>query len=78
MDNSVALLSNSDLQKWFSREHIPIEELTQMWLQLDRNETTRAEISALREENDTVELEKRLRKRIEFGTAGTFRLLRTG
>ena len=78
MDNSLVLPSNSNLQKWFSREHIPVEELTQMWLQLDRNETTRAEISALRQENDTVELEKRLRKRIEFGTAGSSSLLRNG
>ncbi|KAJ5334613.1 hypothetical protein N7452_007016 [Penicillium brevicompactum] len=47
-----------------------ISSLTQTWLQWDQDPTTRAEIEKLQDSNDTEELEKRLRNRIEFGTAG--------
>ncbi|EIN07648.1 hypothetical protein PUNSTDRAFT_88245 [Punctularia strigosozonata HHB-11173 SS5] len=40
------------------------------WLRLDQNSATRAEVQALLDRGDTVELEKRMRTRIEFGTAG--------
>jgi phosphoglucomutase len=36
-----------------------------------QNPDTRKEISTLLEQNNTAELETRLRNRIEFGTAGT-------
>ncbi|CAG8020124.1 unnamed protein product [Penicillium olsonii] len=47
-----------------------LSSLTQTWLQWDQDPTTRAEIEQLRDSNATEELEKRLRDRIEFGTAG--------
>ncbi|CAG8274279.1 unnamed protein product [Penicillium salamii] len=47
-----------------------LSSLTQTWLQWDQDPTTRAEIEKLRDSNATEELEKRLRNRIEFGTAG--------
>ncbi|KAF8606309.1 hypothetical protein BDV93DRAFT_521136 [Ceratobasidium sp. AG-I] len=40
------------------------------WLSLDKNQTTRAEIEALRDAGNIDELKNRLLKRIEFGTAG--------
>ncbi|PVG04091.1 Phosphoglucomutase, first 3 domain-containing protein [Serendipita vermifera] len=46
------------------------KELVDSWLKWDGNETTRAEIQRLWDEGRTEELERRLRKRIEFGTAG--------
>ena len=64
-------MSNEELQQWFSRDNIPIEELTQMWLSMDQNSSTKSEITELNEKRDTLELEKRLRNRIQFGTAGT-------
>src|SRR5579859_3207120 len=63
-------MSNEELQQWFSRDNIPIEELTQMWLAMDQNPSTKSEIIDLRSKNDNTELEKRLRNRIQFGTAG--------
>ncbi|OCH95278.1 hypothetical protein OBBRIDRAFT_788474 [Obba rivulosa] len=47
-----------------------LDDLVQEWLRLDRNEETRAEIEALRASGKVAELERRMRKRIEFGTAG--------
>ncbi|KAJ5816518.1 Alpha-D-phosphohexomutase alpha/beta/alpha domain I, partial [Penicillium robsamsonii] len=47
-----------------------LSSLTEQWLQWDQDPTTRAEIEKLRDSNATEELEKRLRNRIEFGTAG--------
>ncbi|KAK5168745.1 uncharacterized protein LTR77_006054 [Saxophila tyrrhenica] len=47
-----------------------IEELAQRWLSLDQDSTTRNEIETLLREKNEAELEKRLRKRIAFGTAG--------
>ena len=49
---------------------VPLQDLVEDWLRLDQNDTTRNEISKLWEARDDTELEKRLRKRIEFGTAG--------
>ena len=49
---------------------IPLEDLVQWWLNLDRNPVTRNEIEGLWEAKDEPELERRLRHRIEFGTAG--------
>ncbi|KAJ3854843.1 hypothetical protein EV368DRAFT_35994 [Lentinula lateritia] len=48
----------------------PLKELVDAWLQLDQNEVTRSEIQNLWEQGDTNELERRMRPRIEFGTAG--------
>ncbi|KAJ7582492.1 hypothetical protein C8J56DRAFT_791746 [Mycena floridula] len=50
-----------------------LENLVQEWLRLDRNPATRAEIEELWTQGETVELEKRMRQRIEFGTAGRLR-----
>jgi hypothetical protein len=64
-------MSNEELRHWFAGEDIPIAELARMWIQMDQNETTKTEIEKLCENpEDTKELEARLRKRIEFGTAG--------
>ncbi|OJD23324.1 hypothetical protein ACJ73_05323 [Blastomyces percursus] len=49
---------------------IPLSDLVQQWLDWDHDPKTRAEIIRLRDEKNEDELEKRLRKRIEFGTAG--------
>ncbi|TFK72594.1 hypothetical protein BDN72DRAFT_957272 [Pluteus cervinus] len=49
---------------------IPLKVLVDEWLRLDRNEVTRQEIQALYTSGDVKELERRLRTRIEFGTAG--------
>lgn len=48
-----------------------LQDLVNEWLRLDQNEITRKEISDLWAARDEHELESRLRKRIEFGTAGT-------
>lgn len=47
-----------------------IEALTQEWLRLDQDPSTRGEIETLVADGNTIELEKRLRPRIAFGTAG--------
>jgi phosphoglucomutase len=47
-----------------------IKELAEEWLRLDEDKLTRDEIYELLVHGDTVELEKRLRHRIAFGTAG--------
>ena len=47
-----------------------IKELAREWLELDEDPTTNDEISKLLVDNNTDELEKRLRHRIAFGTAG--------
>lgn len=47
-----------------------LRPLVEEWLLLDQNAETRQEIQKLWSEGDTIELEKRMRKRIEFGTAG--------
>ncbi|KAJ7716660.1 hypothetical protein DFH07DRAFT_862010 [Mycena maculata] len=44
--------------------------LVNEWLRLDQNEPTRQEIQRLWDQGKTVELEQRMRSRIEFGTAG--------
>ncbi|KAJ4323123.1 hypothetical protein N0V94_002009 [Neodidymelliopsis sp. IMI 364377] len=47
-----------------------IKELAKEWLSLDQDKSTTDEIYQLLHHNDTDELEKRLRTRIAFGTAG--------
>ncbi|RVD80741.1 uncharacterized protein DFL_008634 [Arthrobotrys flagrans] len=47
-----------------------IRQLVKEWLELDRDEATRREIQNLSDKEDYDELEKRLRTRIAFGTAG--------
>ncbi|KIM33579.1 hypothetical protein M408DRAFT_326264 [Serendipita vermifera MAFF 305830] len=47
-----------------------LDSLVEDWISKDQNEATRKEIQALKDANNSDELEKRLRKRIEFGTAG--------
>ncbi|KAH7927714.1 hypothetical protein BV22DRAFT_1103519 [Leucogyrophana mollusca] len=47
-----------------------LDDLVSDWLRLDKNESTRTEIEQLRDAGNTAELEKRMRVRIEFGTAG--------
>lgn len=47
-----------------------IKELAEEWLSLDKDPTTTDEIYSLLRQNNTAELEKRLRNRIAFGTAG--------
>jgi hypothetical protein len=69
-------MSNKELRVWFSRDNISIEELTEIWLHMDKNEATKNEILQLSKRKDgnnevNTELEERLRKRIQFGTAGT-------
>lgn len=51
-----------------------IQVLVEQWLGFDRNPNTRDEISQLWKDRNVSELEKRLRNRIEFGTAGTHHL----
>ncbi|KAJ9204188.1 hypothetical protein DTO164E3_1950 [Paecilomyces variotii] len=48
----------------------PLSSLIQTWLQWDQDPQTRTEIENLRDSNNVEELEKRLLKRIQFGTAG--------
>ncbi|KAL4065441.1 hypothetical protein J3A83DRAFT_4135095 [Scleroderma citrinum] len=49
---------------------IPLEQLVKEWLRLDINPTTRDDIQKLWDQQNTDELEKRMRPRIQFGTAG--------
>ncbi|OAX79660.1 hypothetical protein ACJ72_06018 [Emergomyces africanus] len=49
---------------------VPLSDLVKQWLEWDHDSETRAEISRLRDEKNETELERRLRKRIQFGTAG--------
>jgi phosphoglucomutase len=53
-----------------SSSHRPIMELAQEWLRIDQDRHTNEEMQKLVDENNVEELEKRLRKRIAFGTAG--------
>jgi hypothetical protein len=72
-DEQVAVswpMSNDELRQWFSRENISLDELTRMWIRMDQNERTKTEMQRLKDVGDTKELEKRLRQRIQFGTAG--------
>jgi len=46
------------------------QELSKEWLRLDKDPVTRAEIEQLVARNDIQELEKRMKPRIAFGTAG--------
>ncbi|KAF2274852.1 uncharacterized protein EI97DRAFT_434755 [Westerdykella ornata] len=51
-------------------EHKPIKELALEWLRLDRDPSTTDEIFRLLQKEENAELERRLRNRIAFGTAG--------
>ncbi|KAJ7184145.1 hypothetical protein C8R46DRAFT_1158562 [Mycena filopes] len=51
-------------------EPTSLDALVEQWLAYDKNEGTRSEIQHLRDDGRTAELEKRMRPRIEFGTAG--------
>ena len=55
-----------------------ISSLAQRWLDLDQDEVSRKEISDLLEAGDEAELEKRLRNRIAFGTAGLRSSMKAG
>jgi len=55
-----------------------IKELAAQWLQLDQDKTTSDEIHDLLHRGDTEELEKRLRHRIAFGTAGLRGAMKAG
>jgi phosphoglucomutase len=55
-----------------------IRPLADRWLQLDRDTETRAEIEDLIAKQEAVELERRLRKRIAFGTAGLRSSMKAG
>ncbi|KAL1958513.1 hypothetical protein VTO42DRAFT_4377 [Malbranchea cinnamomea] len=48
----------------------PVAALVERWLDWDQDPETREEIVRLRDANDTPALERCLRKRIQFGTAG--------
>lgn len=48
----------------------PLEDLVKEWLRLDPNESTRKDVEHLWNNNAVGELERRMRTRIEFGTAG--------
>jgi len=48
----------------------PIEELAEEWLRIDKDPETRDELYHLLVKGQKDELEKRLRTRIAFGTAG--------
>ncbi|KAI0340695.1 hypothetical protein BDW22DRAFT_1360127 [Trametopsis cervina] len=50
--------------------NVTLNKLVEEWLRLDQNDDTRKDIETLVSHNNTAELEKRMRKRIEFGTAG--------
>ena len=56
----------------------PIEDLASRWLEVDHDANTRKEIEDLLRANDQVELEKRLRRRIAFGTAGLRSSMKAG
>ncbi|KAL3488529.1 hypothetical protein BJX62DRAFT_227296 [Aspergillus germanicus] len=47
-----------------------LSPLIQKWLEWDQDPATRSEIEQLRDSGQAAELEKRLQKRIQFGTAG--------
>ncbi|OAL65442.1 phosphoglucomutase [Trichophyton rubrum] len=48
----------------------PLDTLIQRWLEWDQDPSTRREIEKLQADKDDAGLEKRLRERIQFGTAG--------
>jgi hypothetical protein len=59
------------LKDWFSRDDIPLQELVQMWLQMDKNASTRTQIEELcQDPSNEQKLRDLLSSRIQFGTAG--------
>jgi len=59
-------------------DSLPIGKLATRWLQQDRDPDTRREMEALIAADDGNELERRLRKRIAFGTAGLRSSMKAG
>ncbi|KAK0248908.1 hypothetical protein LTR91_018285 [Friedmanniomyces endolithicus] len=59
-------------------DSLPIGKLATRWLQQDLDPDTRREIEALIAADDGTELERRLRKRIAFGTAGLRSSMKAG
>ncbi|TKA44472.1 hypothetical protein B0A54_05217 [Friedmanniomyces endolithicus] len=59
-------------------DSLPIGKLATRWLQQDRDPDTRREIEALIAADDGTELERRLRQRIAFGTAGLRSAMKAG
>ncbi|KAG2393115.1 hypothetical protein C9374_009692 [Naegleria lovaniensis] len=55
-----------------------VQQLAEQWLQLDPFDRTRAEIQSLLQQGNMTELDKRLTKRIEFGTAGLRSVMAAG
>jgi hypothetical protein len=59
------------VKDFFSRDNIPLQELVQIWLQMDKNPTTRKQIEELsRDPANEQKLRDLLATRIQFGTAG--------
>ena len=56
----------------------PIEDVVHRWLEIDRDNETRDEIEFLLQDQNFSELERRLRKRIAFGTAGLRASMKAG
>jgi hypothetical protein len=64
-------MTNLELKEWFSRDNIPLQELIQIWLQMDKNASTRKQIEELSHDLSTEQkLRDLLASRIQFGTAG--------
>ena len=64
-------MTNLELREWFSRENIPLQKLTQIWLQMDQNVTTREQIEELNKDpSNEQKLRDLLATRVQFGTAG--------
>jgi len=63
-----------------TQQEIPsaLKQLTDQWLQLDPFDRTRKEIQGLVDSGNVAELDKRMTKRIEFGTAGLRALMAAG
>ena len=76
------ITGNQENQERVSTEYtmtsIPIADLAQRWLDLDRDKDTHKEIESLLLAGDHDELERRLRKRIAFGTAGLRSSMKAG
>lgn len=65
-------IANAELKHWFSRDHVPLHELVQIWLQMDKNPETLAQLKELANDPSKEEyLRDLLASRIQFGTAGT-------
>jgi hypothetical protein len=70
MRRSFLRLSSAPLRRLSSQAAPAVRAMAQEWLQLDNNDSTRAEIQSLLDSDNHDELSRLLCKRIEFGTAG--------